>query len=108
MDNALSDDDLTVVENDPAENDPAEEQSGSLNDAAVVAAPNTDADGPVLVIDLSDTDEGRPAGGPALLFTNVAGADFPLVTNLFGTARRADIAGWPAAGWAFRRRDAGP
>ena len=25
------------------------------------------------------------AGGPALLFTNVAGADFPLVTNLFGT-----------------------
>ena len=26
------------------------------------------------------------AGGPALLFTNVKGADFPLVTNLFGTA----------------------
>jgi UbiD family decarboxylase len=32
------------------------------------------------------------AGGPALLFTNVAGADFPLVTNLFGTARRAQLA----------------
>jgi len=32
------------------------------------------------------------AGGPALLFTNVRGADFPLVTNLFGTARRAEIA----------------
>jgi UbiD family decarboxylase len=32
------------------------------------------------------------AGGPALLFTNVAGADFPLVTNLFGTARRAELA----------------
>lgn len=29
------------------------------------------------------------AGGPALLFTNVPGADFPLVTNLFGTERRA-------------------
>ena len=29
------------------------------------------------------------AGGPALLFTNVTGADFPLVTNLFGTGRRA-------------------
>ncbi len=29
------------------------------------------------------------AGGPALLFTRVKGADFPLVTNLFGTARRA-------------------
>ena len=32
------------------------------------------------------------AGGPALLFTNVTGARFPLVTNLFGTARRAELA----------------
>src|SRR5215510_16595384 len=32
------------------------------------------------------------AGGPALLFTNVAGSDFRLVTNLFGTARRAELA----------------
>ncbi len=32
------------------------------------------------------------AGGPALLFTRVQGADFPLVTNLFGTARRAELA----------------
>ena len=32
------------------------------------------------------------AGGPALLFTNVIGSDFRLVTNLFGTARRAEIA----------------
>ncbi|MFT7670265.1 MAG: UbiD family decarboxylase [Planctomycetota bacterium] len=32
------------------------------------------------------------AGGPALLFTNVEGASFPLVTNLFGTARRVDLA----------------
>ena len=32
------------------------------------------------------------AGGPALLFTNVKGADFRLVTNLFGTARRAQHA----------------
>ena len=32
------------------------------------------------------------AGGPALLFTNVKGAAFPLVTNLFGTARRAELA----------------
>jgi UbiD family decarboxylase len=32
------------------------------------------------------------AGGPALMFTNVRGADFPLVTNLFGTARRAEMA----------------
>ena len=31
-------------------------------------------------------------GGPALLFTNVKGAAFPLVTNLFGTARRAELA----------------
>ena len=32
------------------------------------------------------------AGGPALLFTNVKGARHRLVTNLFGTARRAELA----------------
>jgi UbiD family decarboxylase len=32
------------------------------------------------------------AGGPALLFSNVRGKAFPLVTNLFGTARRAELA----------------
>jgi UbiD family decarboxylase len=31
-------------------------------------------------------------GGPALLFTNVKGAAFPLVTNLFGSSRRAALA----------------
>src|SRR6185295_18687859 len=32
------------------------------------------------------------AGGPALLFTQPKGADFPLATNLFGTWRRAERA----------------
>jgi UbiD family decarboxylase len=32
------------------------------------------------------------AGGPALLFTQVRGADFPLATNLFGTWRRSELA----------------
>ncbi|HET7294967.1 MAG TPA: UbiD family decarboxylase [Vicinamibacteria bacterium] len=32
------------------------------------------------------------AGGPALLFTNVRDSDLPLVTNLFGTRRRAELA----------------
>ncbi len=32
------------------------------------------------------------ANGPALLFSNVRGATYPLVTNLFGTARRAELA----------------
>lgn len=32
------------------------------------------------------------AGGPAVLFTRVLDRDFPLVTNLFGTARRAELA----------------
>jgi UbiD family decarboxylase len=32
------------------------------------------------------------AGGPALLFTHVKDRDFPLATNLFGTARRAEMA----------------
>jgi UbiD family decarboxylase len=32
------------------------------------------------------------AGGPALLFTRVRGSSMPLVTNLFGTARRAGLA----------------
>ena len=32
------------------------------------------------------------AGGPALLFTRPTGADFPVVTNLFGTRHRAEMA----------------
>ena len=32
------------------------------------------------------------AGGPALVFRNITGADFPLVTNLFGTPTRAELA----------------
>jgi UbiD family decarboxylase len=43
------------------------------------------------------------AGGPALLFTNVAGSDFPLVTNLFGTARRAELAFGTRPGRLIRR-----
>ncbi|MBD2868098.1 UbiD family decarboxylase [Paenibacillus arenilitoris] len=35
------------------------------------------------------------AGGPALLFTNVKGSPFPVVTNLFGTSRRVDLAFGP-------------
>jgi menaquinone biosynthesis decarboxylase len=31
-------------------------------------------------------------GGPALLFTNVKGSSFPIVTNLFGTERRVNLA----------------
>ncbi len=31
-------------------------------------------------------------GGPALLFTNVKGSTFPVVTNLFGTNRRLELA----------------
>ena len=30
--------------------------------------------------------------GPALLFTKVKGSAFPVVTNLFGTARRLELA----------------
>src|SRR5690606_16385065 len=43
------------------------------------------------------------AGGPALLFANVRGADFPLATNLFGTAGRAELAFGPRP-HAFIRR----
>lgn len=34
-------------------------------------------------------------GGPALLFTRVKGSSFPVVTNLFGTARRIELAFGP-------------
>ncbi|MCC6824372.1 MAG: UbiD family decarboxylase [Acidobacteria bacterium] len=34
-------------------------------------------------------------GGKALFFTNVTGSDFPVVTNLFGTKRRIDLAFGP-------------
>jgi UbiD family decarboxylase len=43
------------------------------------------------------------AGGPALLFRNVQGADFPLVTNLFGTPRRAALAFGARPGRFIRR-----
>jgi UbiD family decarboxylase len=33
--------------------------------------------------------------GPALLFTNVKGSNFPVVTNLFGTPRRVELAFGP-------------
>ena len=32
------------------------------------------------------------AGGPALVFTHVKGSEFPVATNLFGTAQRAELA----------------
>lgn len=35
------------------------------------------------------------AGGPAILFKNPKGASFPVVTNLYGTAKRVDIAFGP-------------
>ena len=41
------------------------------------------------------------AGGPALLFTNVSGADFPLATNLFGLI-------WSVAQASTTARSAGP
>src|SRR6185503_17952547 len=34
-------------------------------------------------------------GGPALLFTRVKGSRYPVVTNLFGTDRRIDLAFGP-------------
>lgn len=34
-------------------------------------------------------------GGPALLFTNVKGSRFPLITNLFGTMKRVEMAFGP-------------
>lgn len=42
------------------------------------------------------------AGGPALLFRRVEGADFPCVTNLFGTPKRVDLAFGPRPGRFIR------
>ena len=35
------------------------------------------------------------AGGPALVFTRVKGSPFPVATNLFGSARRVEVAFGP-------------
>ena len=43
------------------------------------------------------------AGGPALLFNHVTGKDFRLVTNLFGTAKRAEMAFGERPGRLVRR-----
>src|SRR5688572_1296644 len=45
------------------------------------------------------------AGGPALLFKRPKGADIPVVTNLFGTKKRVDLA-FGTAGYAFVKRAA--
>jgi UbiD family decarboxylase len=43
------------------------------------------------------------AGGPALLFTSIVGSDHTLATNLFGTARRAEMAFGRRPGRLIRR-----
>jgi UbiD family decarboxylase len=43
------------------------------------------------------------ASGPALLFSRPRGAGFPVVTNLFGTARRAELAFGTNASWTIAR-----
>ncbi len=48
---------------------------------------------PVLEIaEITDRVSKSPGGGAALLFENVAGSDFPVVTNLFGSERRIAMA----------------
>ena len=37
-------------------------------------------------------------GGPALMFERVKGSRYPVVTNMFGTERRIDLAFGPKAG----------
>lgn len=48
------------------------------------------------------------ANGPALLFKNPKGSRFPVVTNLFGTKKRVDLAFGPRAGEFVRRAAALP
>lgn len=57
------------------------------NDLAIIGAP-VDPVLEIAEIHRRVIDE----GGPALLFTNVKGSPFPVVTNLFGTRRRVDLA----------------
>ena len=45
-------------------------------------------------------------GGPALLFERVNGSRYPVVTNMFGTERRIDIAGLLRRGLRFEPRGA--
>lgn len=60
------------------------------NDLAIIQAP-VDPALEIAEIHRRVIDE----GGPALLFTNVKGSPFPVVTNLFGTRRRVDLAFGP-------------
>ncbi|MFD2613728.1 menaquinone biosynthesis decarboxylase [Paenibacillus gansuensis] len=60
------------------------------NDIAIIDAP-VDPNLEIAEIHRRVIDE----QGPALLFTNVKGSPFPVVTNLFGTSRRVDLAFGP-------------
>ena len=44
------------------------------------------------IAEITDRVSKSPGGGRALLFENVAGSDFPVVTNLFGSERRIAMA----------------
>src|SRR5260370_9223058 len=46
-------------------------------------------------------------GGPALLFKRVKGGRFPVVTNLFGTTKRIELAFGPKPEHFFRKLAAG-
>ncbi|HTD35136.1 MAG TPA: menaquinone biosynthesis decarboxylase [Candidatus Elarobacter sp.] len=62
----------------------------ALRDAGELATIDAPVDARLEIAEI--TDRVVKAGGPALLFTNVRGSRFPVLTNQFGTERRAAMA----------------
>src|SRR5579884_3216782 len=62
----------------------------ALRDAGELATVDAPVDPRLEIAEI--TDRVVKAGGPALLFTNVRGSRFPVLTNQFGTERRAAMA----------------
>ena len=62
----------------------------ALRDAGELATVDAAVDPRLEIAEI--TDRVVKAGGPALLFTNVRGSRFPVLTNQFGTERRAAMA----------------
>src|SRR5579884_1246475 len=62
----------------------------ALRDAGELATVDAPVDPRLEIAEI--TDRVVKAGGPALLFTNVRGSRFPVLTNQFGTERRTAMA----------------
>ena len=70
-----------------------------LDDRGELRRVTAEVDSELEITEISDRIMKRDDGGPALLFENVKGSDYPLAINIFGSQQRT---AW-ALGWSNGR-----